>query len=180
MPPKVGARGRKPMLTPQVMDEIVTRMTEGESLRSICRDPHMPSFVSIFKWEQKNPFFAEALDKARINGTHYLAGECLEIADRADLEPAARRVMIDTRMRLMGFWHRSVYGSKTEIVGKDGGAIQIESKSQFDVRLIPPEERDKFRELLLLATSKPQETGEADDIQDAEYEFQEDRADDLC
>ena len=53
-------------------------------------------------------------------GTHNLADECLEIADRPGLDPADRRVMIDTRLKLIGMWNRKDYGERRELeVGGD-------------------------------------------------------------
>ena len=60
-----------------------------------------------------------------------MADECIRIADDASLEPHDRRIRIDTRLRLIGQWNRAVYGahSRTEITGKDGGAIEIADNS---------------------------------------------------
>lgn len=60
-----------------------------------------------------------------------MADDCLNISDRNDLKPHDKRIMIDTRLRLIGQWNRAVYGahSRTEITGKDGGAIEISDNS---------------------------------------------------
>jgi terminase small subunit-like protein len=35
---------------PEIADTICTRMSEGESLRAICRDPGMPSGGTVRGW----------------------------------------------------------------------------------------------------------------------------------
>ncbi|MGZ3378011.1 MAG: terminase small subunit-like protein, partial [Phenylobacterium sp.] len=48
-----------------VAHEIVTRVSEGETLTSIADDPAMPSMGTIFYWRKSKPEFAEDLRVAR-------------------------------------------------------------------------------------------------------------------
>lgn len=34
----------------EIEDEIVRRLSDGEPLRSICRDEHMPSWRAVYDW----------------------------------------------------------------------------------------------------------------------------------
>lgn len=38
------------MFSQEVADEICTRLAEGRSLASICRDPEMPTLATVFRW----------------------------------------------------------------------------------------------------------------------------------
>ena len=111
--------------TKEIADEICERVANGESFRSICKDPNMPSFTTIWRWQDENEEFRKLSARGRDWGTHNLADECLEIADREDLDPANKRVMIDTRIRLIGKWNSRAYGDKIGLTDGEGGPLQI-------------------------------------------------------
>ncbi len=83
-------------------------------MRKICSLAHMPGITTVFKWEAEIPEFAKLSARAREHGTHVLADQCLEIADDPSLDPADKRVRIDTRIRLIGKWNAKRYGDKIE------------------------------------------------------------------
>lgn len=124
--------GRPSIKSPELISEICERVADGETLSSITRCDGMPSFPTIWKWAREDENFSKALAGAKEIGTHKIADDCIDIADRAELEAHDRRIRIDTRMRLIGQWNKAVYGahSRTEITGKDGGAIQIEAQTE--------------------------------------------------
>ncbi len=78
---------RETSYTRELADEICTRLTEGESLVTICRDEHMPCIATIFNWLAKakeSQQFAEFLDKytrAREAQGDYYAESTIEISD---------------------------------------------------------------------------------------------------
>ena len=43
-------RGRPSKYTKAVADEICLRLAKGETLRSICRDEHMPHEATVRQW----------------------------------------------------------------------------------------------------------------------------------
>lgn len=62
--------------------EICERLANGESLRSICRDEHMPSDFAVRNWVIHDvEGFASHYTRARDAGLDVLADEVLEIAD---------------------------------------------------------------------------------------------------
>lgn len=105
--------------TPEIHDKLIERLMLGRSLLSICRDDDMPSHATILRWRKKYPELDEAIPRARSEGSHVLAEQCLEIADDKNLDPQDRRVRIDTRMRLIGKWNARAYGDKLAIGGAD-------------------------------------------------------------
>ena len=107
--------GAPTIYSQELVDEICTRMANGETLRSICLRDDMPSLDTIWKWEQKYPEFAEQSARARERGTHTLADQCIEIADDPMLDPQDKRIRIDTRIRLIGKWNQKKYGDKIEV-----------------------------------------------------------------
>ena len=66
---------------PKLGDEICDRLVDGESLRSITRDDHMPNASTVFKWLNENEVFAKQYAHAREAQADTLADEILDIAD---------------------------------------------------------------------------------------------------
>lgn len=137
--------GRPSLKTPEVVEEIIRRLSLGEPLSRICADDHMPCFMTVYRWERDDAEFSDLSARAREVGTHYLANECLEIADDArndymekvdkdgavigyivNGEATARsRLRIDTRLRLIGKWNSKAYGEKVEANVNHRGAIAL-------------------------------------------------------
>lgn len=101
-----------------VVDEIVNRLAHGEPLARICDDDHMPDFSTVWRWEADDEEFRKLTTHAREVGTHFLADDCITIADGPG-DPADKRIRIDTRLRLIGKWNAKRYGDKVD-VGVDG------------------------------------------------------------
>lgn len=108
------AGGRPSDYSEATADEICERLASGESMVSICRDDHMPSYATVCRWRNAHPEFRDSSARAREDGTHYLADDCLRISDDPLLEPADKRVRIDTRIRLIGKWNSRAYGDKID------------------------------------------------------------------
>ena len=94
-------------------------------MAAICRMDGMPSYVTVWNWEQSDPEFLNLSLSARERGTHYMADDCLRISDDLDLDPRHKHIMVDTRLRLIGKWNRKIYGDKqtTELVGPNGSDL---------------------------------------------------------
>lgn len=110
--------GRPSLKTPEVIEEIAERLSNGEPMARICKDEHMPAFRTVLRWEDEDEEFRRVSMRAREYGTHHMADDCLRIADDEDLEPQDKRIRIDTRLRLIGKWNQKVYGDKT-LIGSD-------------------------------------------------------------
>lgn len=102
------------------VEELLTRLENGEPLTKICKDPRLPSRASVYSWVESDETFAGRFRASRARGVHALAEECLQIAD----EPVAKddsvavsnkRVRIDTRLRLAGKWLAKEYGDKIDV-----------------------------------------------------------------
>jgi hypothetical protein len=134
------------MFDQQDAETIYHCLAEGKSLLSICEAIGIP-YSTARQWELDNPEHAANSARARELGCHFLAEECLQIADntlegiettvkadggieerRGDML-AHRKLQIDTRMRLIGKWAPKLYGEKVtqEHTGPGGGAIKSET-----------------------------------------------------
>lgn len=78
----------------------------------------MPNYATVRRWEAENLEFRALSMRAKQEGTHFMADDCIRIADDKKLGTADKRIMVDTRLRLIGKWHRQVYGERIEHSGE--------------------------------------------------------------
>lgn len=130
--------GRPSSFTQEIADEICERLAKGDPMARICEDEAMPCYTTVWKWEKDHPEFAKASAHARVSGTHFMADDCIRIADAEDIEAADKRIMIDTRIRLIGKWNARGYGDKVALTGEGGGPIRTEGR--VDVSSLTPEQ----------------------------------------
>ena len=79
-PPKK-KMGRPTIYSQDLVNTICTRLSLGESLRSICRDDDMPAQSLIYLWLNRHPDFLEQYTRAREEQAETHADEIVEIAD---------------------------------------------------------------------------------------------------
>ena len=113
-------------LSPKQVERICEGLASGNSLRSICREMELPQSTVRYALKADPEAFAQTA-RARELGCDALAEECLEISDNKELDPADRRVRIETRLKLLGKWSQR-YGDKVDhtISGPDGGPLQVQ------------------------------------------------------
>jgi hypothetical protein len=129
------------MYTPELAAEVCRRISEGESLRSVCRDESMPSTSTVMKWARQMPEFAQQYAKAREALLEHWAEEITEIADdgsndwmerrkQEGEEPAGwvangehinrSRLRVDTRKWLLSKLAPRKYGDRMDLTNSDG------------------------------------------------------------
>ena len=93
----------------------------------ICREDDMPGYSTVRKWESENPEFLALSLRAKADGTHFMADDSIRIADDPTIDPQRARLMVDTRLRLIGKWNSRAYGDKVqaEVTGAEGGPLQV-------------------------------------------------------
>ena len=152
------SRGRPSAYTPELGAEICSRIAEGESLRSICKDDGMPAMSSIMLWliDGKHEIFSEQYATARRIQAEALADEIFDIADdgrndwmerneeggeayKLNGEAVARaRLRVDTRK-----WYLS------KVLPKFADKQQIEHSGSIDYNKVTDDELDaRIKELL--------------------------------
>jgi len=138
-------RGRPSTFATSVGDEICRRIAEGETLRSICREPNMPAWRTVYGWMEANEEFRALIGRARELGFDAIAEEALEIADtpitgvRIELSETGkkevrddmlghRKLQVETRLKLLAKWSPKKYGERAavELTGAEGGPVQID------------------------------------------------------
>lgn len=126
-------RGRPTEFEQETADEICRRLSEGDSLRTICLDEAMPARSTVFLWLRKHKSFSDQYARAREDQAEALADDVMDTALNKDLEPNDRRVRVDALKWLASKRKPKVYGDKvqTELTGRDGGPIQTIDLTQL-------------------------------------------------
>lgn len=124
-------------MTPEQLDTICERVANGISFRAACRELKLDEGTAR-SWLNVD---GREVERARVKaardlGCDAMADQCIEIADRKDLTPNERRVMVDTRLRLMGKWNQA-YSEKVKHVGGDAGDAPIRFAG-IDITIIDP------------------------------------------
>ena len=91
--------GRPSAHTPEIADEICHRIAGGESLRSVCREEHMPAFSTVLLWVvHDREGFSDQYHASREAAGYAHADEALELRNElraGDLDPATAKVILD-------------------------------------------------------------------------------------
>lgn len=72
--------GHEPTYTAEIGEEICFRLANGESLISICRDDHLPTPATVYRWVRRLPDFEDLYVAARQFQGDYLFDETRELA----------------------------------------------------------------------------------------------------
>ena len=78
--------GRPTKYSPELAAKILSRITEGESLKQITREPDMPGHTTVYEWLLARPDFADRYARARDEQADTLADEIIAIADEPPAE----------------------------------------------------------------------------------------------
>lgn len=118
--------GRPSDYTPEIAELICHRISEGESLRAICKDESFPCKTSVFKWLGQHQEFANQYARAREAQMDAMAEEILDIADEGEPDEANwLKLRVDTRKWLMGKLAPKKYGDRTVLAGDDSAPLSI-------------------------------------------------------
>lgn len=147
--------GRLSVFSQKTADEIINRLSAGETLKKICADDKMPHMATVFRWLAKGKednapqeivTFCDMYARAREVMAATIFDEMLEIADDvskdtktdekgnkcADSEWITRsRLRVDTRKFYLSKVLPKVYGDKTE-VEHSGGITIVEKKYDWE------------------------------------------------
>ncbi|RKR65550.1 hypothetical protein C7387_2295 [Yokenella regensburgei] len=127
-----GKAGRPSDYMPEVADDICALLSSGESLVKVCKRPGMPDKSTVFRWMAEHEEFRDKYVKATEARADAIFEEMFDIADDVlpdSAEVAKARLRVDTRKWALARMNPRKYGDKVtnELVGKDGGAIKIET-----------------------------------------------------
>jgi len=151
-------------MTDELFDEICERMVNGESVRSICQDDHMPAISTLMKILRTNPNRTSQYALAMQMRADAMFEEVLNIADdgsndfmmkNAD-DPTSfalngehvqrSRLRVDTRKWALGRMNPKKYGEKTFIGGVEDAPVKVQNT--IDVSNLSLEELETLEKVL--------------------------------
>ncbi|MBK1884399.1 hypothetical protein JIN85_18420 [Luteolibacter pohnpeiensis] len=131
----------------KIATEILSRLSDGESLRSICRDVGMPAARSVLRWAEEDvQGFRAKYERARECQAHALFDEMLETAGSAQSvatgapgtgEASAKVQAVKLKVDALKWYIARVapksYGDKMalEHSGPGGGPMRTETEHHF-------------------------------------------------
>ena len=127
--------GRPTTYNEDIAAKICARMSEGESLRSVCRSDGFPVLSTVFLWIGKYPEFSEQYKLAMASRADAMFEDMIEIADdgrndfmeteqgeKFNSEHVQRsRLRLDTRKWMLSKMLPKKYGDKItdEVIGNE-------------------------------------------------------------
>ena len=138
--------GRPSTYDPAVATKICEQLSEGISLREICRQEGMPPWQTVYSWMERDASLVEAIARAREIGYDALAEECLKIADdgtndyvegergpQLNSEHIQRsKLRIETRLKLLAKWSPKRYGERVQVAGDADSPVKVEAEVQAE------------------------------------------------
>lgn len=147
-PPK-GSGGRPAKYGRELAEEIIQRLSEGEPLRQICRDQHMPEWRTIYHWMERDSELTAAIARARELGQDAIAEDILrEIQDEPERilsEGGGRidsgyvqliRARADIKLKLLAKWNPKKYGDRTTLAGDAENPVVVQSDTTEELKEI--------------------------------------------
>src|SRR5205809_2019717 len=134
--------GRPTLKTPELCAEICRRISEGETLQAILKDPGMPAWTTVHDWKQADESFRQALMRAREQQAEVWADEIMSISDDElpTHEAIGRaRLRMQSRQWLAGKYNQQFADKPTQIGVNVGVAVVLPEAER--VKLI--ERRDR-------------------------------------
>jgi len=137
-------------------------MSEGESLRAICRDPGMPSEGTVRGWAVRDvDGFSDRYRGARQMLMEYWADQIVDIADDGELDPRDRQIRTGVRQWLMSKLAPRRYGDKVQIGGDPESPLQVMHR-EISVEDLSDEALDALQRFTQLLMRNMPEQSKAD------------------
>jgi hypothetical protein len=141
--------GRPSKYTPELAQEIFSRLRTGEPLLQICKDEKMPTRQAVYDWIERDPDLSLQFAHAREAGCDAIAEGLLEISDTLHFGETQvmgdknstttvadmlghRKLRIETRLKLLACWNPAKYGTKVQVGGDKENPLKVEASIQAD------------------------------------------------
>jgi len=112
--------GRPTDYTEEIGDLICEGIARKTPLARLCDDnDDLPSCRTVYSWLRKHKEFLHNYTRAKEDQADYLVEEALTIADNASIEPADKRIRVDTRKWIASRFNAKKYGDKQFVETKD-------------------------------------------------------------
>ena len=143
-------------MTDELFDEICERMVDGESVRTICKDDHMPAISTLMKILNQNPDRSAQYARALQMRADAMFEEIMDISDDGSNDPTSivlngehvqrSKLRVDSRKWALGRMNPKKYGEKTFIGGVDDAPVKVQNT--IDVSNLSLEELETLEKVL--------------------------------
>jgi hypothetical protein len=151
-------------MTDELFDEICERMVDGESVRTICKDDHMPAISTLMKILNQNPDRSAQYARALQMRADAMFEEIMDISDDGSNDYMLRnaddptsivlngehvqrsKLRVDSRKWALGRMNPKKYGEKTFIGGVDDAPVKVQNT--IDVSNLSLEELETLEKVL--------------------------------
>ncbi len=126
-------RGRPSKYTSEIAARICDRITQGESLRSICKTPGMPSPSQVCKWLNAYSEFSGQYARAREAAGDAAYEDIVEIERQLkdkQIDAHTARVLIDSIKWRASKLKPQLYGDHQQVL--IGGGLKVASRDLVD------------------------------------------------
>jgi hypothetical protein len=132
-----GSSGSEHFADDQI-DELLKRLADGESMRSICSDRRMPNRSTVDRWAKGDDDLAASIVRAREIGYYQAADKAVEDA-KAAKDAALGRLAFDAERWRLSKLARA-FQDKVTHVGGDESDNPINHKIEATVTFVRPGE----------------------------------------
>ncbi len=123
--PRQKKMGRPSIFTQDIADEICKRMANGETMRKIVLDDHMPPSGTVYRWLETNPNFREQYTQARSMQADCYAEMIIDEAFGSH-DSSIGRLRMDALKWAASKIAPKKYGDKLEVETKGDSSISIQ------------------------------------------------------
>lgn len=119
-------------------DEIINRISAGESLTNICKDKHMPDVKTVYNWmhcDEHSPFFQAYLRARKIQADgkfDEISDICKELKE-GKIDHNTARVLLDAKKFEASKLNPHVYGDKIQVDQDTSIKIEVVTFSGTDL-----------------------------------------------
>lgn len=129
--------GRPTIYSEDIADEVCRRLAEGESLRSICKDDHLPTKSTILLWvvDQRHESFSDQYRRAREAAGYAHADEITHIARElrdGEIDPQVAREIRGCLAWAAERMAPKTHSPRQEVTGPEGGPVQATVNVRFE------------------------------------------------
>src|SRR5215216_158573 len=118
--------------TPEMADEILTRMSNGTTLRQVCRDLGVPESSARHWVKTDKNGFAQKYHEARAMMVDCWADELHCVAYQPDMDPADKRVVTENLRWLLGKLAPKRFSERLLVSGDNENPIQHQLNVQIE------------------------------------------------
>ena len=134
--------GRPSKYKPEFCQQIIELGKQGKSIAQMAAHFDVDK-ASIFRWMDESEDFRTALARAKAHSQTWWENKAQENMDNRNFNAQLWLKSVASRFR-DDYTERT----QTEITGKDGGAVKVETKT-IDSRALTPEQREALRGVLM-------------------------------